>query len=283
MDYQQAFKILNLPIDSNREEIEKKYKKLSKVNHPDKGGRNEIMADISIAEDIALAYCNRSKLVPIELTKEINKGIIEYQTTFNELKNTEKQITKKYVSTYKIYKNFTGIFGVLSGGFAFINTIYSDGLLPFEISPIINRIFFIWALIMGFFYWFFSTMAETINNHIIEVLDEFDDKETYINVVNEIIPTEKRHGFTKSQLIEFIGLWLEYPNRDHIRPISIFYLFSHHWSIKKLAGKIGHKDFSQIIILKGLKNGVLEEKEIIDDQGYLSLNYILKLKPRAST
>jgi len=44
-----------LPIDSNQEEIEKKYKKLSKENHTDKGGSNENMADISISKDIALA------------------------------------------------------------------------------------------------------------------------------------------------------------------------------------------------------------------------------------
>lgn len=282
MDYQQAFKILNLPTNSDKEEIKNRCKELAKENHPDKGGSDEIMSNILIARDIALTYCNTNQLVPIEFTKEIiSKELIEYQNTFRELEKTEKQITRKYVSRYKTYKNITGIFGVFIGGFAFINTIYSNEFSPIEITPLMKNVLFILAFGMGFYYWLFSSMAETINNNIIEVLDEFDDKETYINAVDKIIPPEKRQGFTKIELIDIIVSWSGNSVKGRIEPIFIFPLFSHSWSIKKLARNIGPKDFSKILILKGLKNDVLVENEIINNHGDFSLKYVLNIKGKS--
>lgn len=283
MDYQQAFKILNLPTNSNEEKIVSRYKELAKENHPDKGGSDEPMSNILMAKDIALAYSNKKQLVPIDVTRDIiTKELIEYQNTFKDLEKTEQQITRRYVSRYKRYKNFAGIFGVFTGGFAFVNTIYSNEFFPIELTQLHKTSLFILAFVMGLYYWIFSSMAETINNHIIEVLDEFDDKEIYINEVDKIIPPEKRHGFTKRELIDMIGSWSGNSAKGHIEPLFMFPFLSHSWSIKKLARNIGPKDFSKILILKGLKNDVLEEKEISDDQGYLSLNYVLKLKSRAS-
>lgn len=281
MDYQQAFKILNLPTNSDTEKIKSRYKKLAKENHPDKGGSNEAMSNILIAKDIALTYSNNKQLVPIELTREMAKDLIEYQNIFKKLEKTETQITRKYVSRYKKYKNLTGIFGVFTGGFAFINASFSDTLVPIGLTSQTKTFLFVIAFVMGFYYWFFSSMAESINNHIIEALDEFDDKETYINVVDKIILSGKRQGFTKRELIDLIGSWSGNSVKGHIEPI-ISPIFSRPWSIEKLAINIGPEDFSRIIILKGLKNDVFEEKEIIDDQGYLSLKYVLKLKSRAS-
>ena len=278
MDYQQAFEILNLQTNSDEENIENRFKELAKENHPDKGGNDKDMSNILTARDIALTYSNNKQtLVPIELTREI----IEYQNTFKDLEKTEKQVTRRYVSQYKRYKNMTGIFGVFTGGLAFINTISNDFIFV-ELTSLHKTLLFVTTFVMGIYYWFFSSMVETINNHIIEVLDEFDDKEIYINAVNQIIPTEKRHGFTKRELIDIIGSWSGNSAKGHIELPFILPLFSHSWSIKKLARNIGPKDFSRILILKGLKNDILEEKEIIDDKGYLSLNYVLKLKSRAS-
>ena len=77
MDYQQAFKILNLPTNSDTEKIKSRYKELAKENHPDKGGSNEAMSNISIAKDISLTYSNNKQLVTIELTRVITKDLIE--------------------------------------------------------------------------------------------------------------------------------------------------------------------------------------------------------------
>ncbi len=273
-----------MPTNSDKDKIESRYKELAKENHPDKGGSDETMSNILIAKDIALTYSNKNQLVSIELTREIiTKELIEYQKTFKDLEKTEKQITRKYVSRYKKYKNFAGIFGLFTGGFAFINTIYSNEFSPIELTPLPKTFLFVLAFVMGFYYWLFSSMAESINNHIIEVLDEFDDKETYINAVDKIIPPGKRQGFTRRELIDIIDSWSGNSVKDHIELIIILPRFSRSWSIEKLARNIGPNDFSRILILKGLKNDVFEEREIIDDQGYLSLKYVLKLKPRAST
>ena len=277
MDYQQAFKILNLPTNSDKEKIESTYKELAKESHPDKGGSDETMSSISIAKDIALTYCNKNQLVPIEFSREIiAKELIKYQNTFKELEKTEKQITRKYVSRYKTYKNSAGMFGIFTGSFAFINTIYSNEFSPIEITPLLKNSLFMLAFVMGFYYWLFSSMAETINNHIIEVLDKFDDKETYITSVDKIIPHGKRQGFTKRELIDIIGSWSGNSFKGHIVPI-ILPLFSQSWSIKKLARNIGPNDFSKILILKGLRNNVLVEKEIINNHGDFSLEYALNI------
>ena len=56
MEIREAFKILSLNLDSNKEEIETKFKELSKLHHPDKGGNVDSMSELNNARELAIHY-----------------------------------------------------------------------------------------------------------------------------------------------------------------------------------------------------------------------------------
>lgn len=68
-----------------RDEIEKQYKELVKVLHPDKGGTNELMQQLNKEKNEALKLCGAEKKVkrikmikrvyPIKKTKTVNFNI----------------------------------------------------------------------------------------------------------------------------------------------------------------------------------------------------------------
>lgn len=293
MDVQEAFKILSLPINASGKEIENKFKELAKVNHPDRGGIDKEMRNISRAKDVAIAYSNKNQLVLIEETKDlITNGLIQFQNSHIEMENTQNQINRKYVSRYKNHKRKVTISAAFTGFFAFFDEIILDFLypvsyLPFSIISTMKPLLIFITLIMGFFYWYYSTMAENIKNHIDNAVEELDQKEIYFYTLNEIIQSNHIEGFTQKQLIDLVNSWLGLDKKLNFsgrffQPYNLIFsafnsiFVSNLWSLKELAKEIGPKDFTRILIKKGLEKGVLEEKEIIDDQKKFSVIYISK-------
>lgn len=280
MDFQEAFEILKLPTDATNDRILKQFRELSKKEHPDHGGSNENQTNLSIAKDIALTYSNKTQLVPIEAAKNfITKDLILFQKRAKEIEKTQNQITHRYVSKYKKFKNITGFIGIFTGALTLITNFFDKGVIAIAIAPTMNLLLIGLTFGMGFYYWFFSTMTESIKNDINDALDELDDKEIFASIANEIILPNDRQRFTKSQLIHLIASWLGQSTSEekNVVDIPIIPIFSRPWSIKKLAQKIGIKDFSKIFIIKGLENGMLEEKEMIDDQSNFSIIYSLNI------
>lgn len=297
MDVQEAFKILSLPINASGKEIENQFKELAKINHPDRGGIDKEMRNISRARDVAIAYSNKNQLVLIEETKDlITNGLIQFQNSHIEMENTQNQINRKYVSRYKNHKRKVTISAAFTGFFAFFDKIILDFLypvsdpvlyIPFSIISTMKPLLIFITLIMGFFYWYYSTMAENIKSHIDNAVEELDQKEIYFYTLNEIIQSSHIEGFTQKQLIDLVNSWLGLDKKLNFlerffQPYNlIFSAFNsifvlNLWSLKELAKEIGPKDFTRILIKKGLEKGVLEEKEIIDDQKKFSVIYISK-------
>ena len=188
------------------------------------------------------------------------------------------------------------ISAAFTGFFAFFDKIILDFLYPvsypdlylsFSIISTMKPLLFFITLIMGFFYWYYSTMAENIKNHIDNAVEELDQKEIYFYTLNEIIQSNHIEGFTQKQLIHLVNSWLGLDKKLNFverffQPYNLIFsafnsiFVSNLWSLKELAKEIGPKDFTRILIKKGLEKGVLEEKEIIDDQKKFSVIYISK-------
>ena len=55
MTIEEAYIILGLDFGANEDEINKSYKELVKLHHPDKGGDNSKMTELNTAKEIALS------------------------------------------------------------------------------------------------------------------------------------------------------------------------------------------------------------------------------------
>lgn len=103
MDYKEAIEILELPMDcSSLEEVEKAFKALAKIHHPDVGGVNEKMTLINEARDTLISYlveCNLPALKTYEIMVTKMSDIV------NEKRNIERKVEKIERDIYKTSTN----------------------------------------------------------------------------------------------------------------------------------------------------------------------------------
>lgn len=279
MDIKTAFDKLGLPISASEEEIKIRYRDLAISFHPDKGGANSIMSDLSSARDIALEYINKKAIIPINYIGEIIKANTEALRIFQERKETARKTIDRVIrinrSKYKRFKGTAALFGAVSTGIALI----SSKILPvlgsaIQNNPTITMVSLICAGLSGVYYFAFSYMADNLQRAVEDVNDTLDDKATFYELIMDILGESYiAISWTKKELENQIDKWEEPKEEKKVAAMpSPFPFFFSGANIKSVARRIGFGDFSKLLISKGLDQGIIIEEEIFDE-GRFSIKY----------
>ena len=96
MSVNEAFEMLEVPMDINEREADKKYRQLSLKYHPDKGGSVEDMQRLNVAKDIVDSYLDTEKS-----KTESQKKWEEKQKRWKEEKQKRIKMARELAGKFK--------------------------------------------------------------------------------------------------------------------------------------------------------------------------------------
>ncbi|WP_298139717.1 hypothetical protein [Flavobacterium sp.] len=267
MEIKKAFKILDLDLNSSKEEINSRFKKLSKKLHLDAGGSDEEMTNLNLARELALNYSKNKALVKVvhELTKSDNFDIQKSIQTDKEVSVIYKRAQRRVGNKLKAIKRVTGSLGLLSA----LATLVSSKIVPVIDFPKNSEMPFIFLLLsvcLGFYFLFFTDKIKRLEETIEDFKDGLDDKEYFHELLSNIFRIWLTKEIRKNEFFDQIESWAGI-NRENIGSMQSTLLLSNSNSPKRVCRIIGIKDFSKILILKGKQYDFIEirENKTIDD------------------
>lgn len=268
----EAFKVLGLPEDATEDQVDDRYHERVKLDHPDQGGSREDLELLLEARNVAKASARARALVPVELVADI----VSRSVMFGDLRRAkaveaEKIVARSiqwYASKLKAYKassTFHGIlFGVLAGLLGLFVQLTSPlpGVLIYAIViPPLTV-----AVLVGVRYLGYAQASSEVEQAISMVSSSLDDESNLVNLIYALVG-EKRaaSSWTREDLARGIGE-VDQPHRLQFRvnPLQ----FDRDWlrlsgtprlDATRLARLIGEQEFVQLVIAKGLGQGLLRE------------------------
>lgn len=137
MDKEEAFKILELEITANAEQVEEKFKLLANQNHPDRGGSGEAMARLNVARDKAHQFlAEKRPLVPIESISQIvlaSQGkLVEHQQLTEKANESKNEIRARSTNRLRKSRRVAGIFIAISAVVTFFGKQIPKDILSTE-------------------------------------------------------------------------------------------------------------------------------------------------------
>jgi hypothetical protein len=275
MEITEAFSILNLSIESNGDEIEKRYKKLSKIHHPDTGGTNEEFLRLTNAKDLAKLFAENKSLMIIanhvygnelaivEKRKEVSNQISSY------LNRTER----KYRSRYQNLKEISLISALTSG----ILGVVTNKSFPFlEMFPENYKGYLlIIAAVFGLFFLMITFRTNQLKDKIDELKEIFENKEEVYKIFLTIFKLSDNQSLKRHEIYENIAKSSFDDEVEYKSSIRNLLLSPKSNSINFLIRLVGYDDFGKILILKGVSTKMLQEVEIKeDDKLEIKYNFI---------
>lgn len=140
MDKEEAFKILELEITANAEQVEEKFKLLANQNHPDRGGSGDAMARLNVARDKAHEFLAvKRPLVPIESIHQIvlasQEKLVEHQQLTEKANESKNEIRARSTNRLRGSRRVAGIFVAISAVVTFFGKQIPKDILPSEPPP----------------------------------------------------------------------------------------------------------------------------------------------------
>lgn len=297
MDIKEAFEILELSFGSNKEEIDKQFKKLSFLVHPDHGGTNEQFIEISKAKELALIYSENKALIALTnhfVNQEI--AIILRKNEINEeVKFLINKKDRRIRSKYQSYKDWTLVFALITGGMTFISNkipnINNSLLNQYLNEAFIDRILIMFGVVFGIAFLFLNFLTNRLKDRIEELKELFENKEEMYEILFDIFDEKTESELSRNEINELIKerfftihkssfrfkklLFPIFERNGQLERFLSDILFLNSTSVEGLVRFIGYRDFGKILLLKGVSNKLIEEIEFKENQEY-SLKFKLK-------
>jgi len=277
MEIKEAFKILSLNIDSNKEEIETKFKELSKLHHPDKGGNADSMSELNNARELAIHYASNKSLIKIaqELVRTDNQVVMRSSEIDKEVSSIYKRAKRRAGNRLKSMKDIVGMLGLLSG----VGTLIVSKVIPIMEIPktsLTPKFLLLFTVVLSIYYLFFNNRIKKMEENVEDFTDSLNEKEYFYELLSEIINGNNQEKTNKTGLMDIIEEWSSHrlSRRSESSP---FLLLSSSTSPKRICRLIGLNDFSKMILLKGEQHKFIEKEENVN-KGKLEVEYkILKM------
>lgn len=282
MDINRAFEFLELSIGASKEEIEKQFKKLSQVFHPDKGGTNEAFNELVNARELALIYVENKALIVIsnQLLNQELVAINKKNEANEEVRTILNKKERKFRSRYQKAKDTTLTLTVIVGALTLISTQLKDETMFPIMDPFYKRMFLLYGLAFGVMYLFFNFYTNRLKDRIDELKEMFDNKEEMYEVIVDIFGENNTQPLTKEDILLLIKE--RYLSKQKFISrlkyiLSIIGINNNNNSsyFASYVRIIGYQDFGKILILKGVSNKFFEEIEQKSGDPYI-LKYKLK-------
>src|SRR4051812_39180546 len=110
MDADKAFELLGLPRTSSEQEIRERFRDLSREKHPDAGGDDRNMAELSAARDVALELVHNRSVQVVAETVGLVLAEQERQASLRQrTEATRADLLRVYVAPHKIARRNAGL------------------------------------------------------------------------------------------------------------------------------------------------------------------------------
>jgi hypothetical protein len=299
MDESRAFESLGLPQTATEDEINARFRELSLMMHPDKGGPTEEMQELTQAHRLAVAVARNRALVPVsvlrdvmelartsqELAAENQRALMEWQRTAklgDQAQKTVENIIWHHTSRPKSLQRMATLSSAIAVAIGFLlNQLFPSltniPILPDALTvsmPVLSLLLILLGAGFAVNAWMFNERASRIQGHISEVNDALDDNATYLAVFDQVVAqiAEPDH-LTKTQLEEAAAQWALTSGDSKSNPGRILPLGSAEFvQFSYLVKDIGPADFVRMLVAKGLAKGFLQEVQIVMD-GHRSISY----------
>ena len=283
MTIEEAYIILGLDFGANEDEINKSYKELVKLHHPDKGGDNSKMTELNTAKEIALSFARNKDIYALAIRQVKDLMVTErrQQLEKEEFKSEAQILYKKLdkkKGSYQSLKEMTVFIGIIAGIFV----VLGSNILPVyqqEVGQEASKTMTKWVLLYGatfiIVYILFSTLETKIKERIETFKVNLDNKKIITKLIFEIL-FQNRDVYFDKNFKEFsensfereVREWLSIRrNNSPIRNVAEFLLQSEDRnSMRCIARQMGEEDFTQLVLLKAQEKELIEEVEIDIDR-----------------
>lgn len=255
MTIEDAFKILDLPVSSTIEEIERRYKYLIKDFHPDKqNGNNDKASELNNAREVAVKHISetRTSLAVIrqvaELIKVDNTAMLKKQEYRSQSEAIFSRATRRSINKYKQMQSMTKLVGAFSAALA----LASSNILPifdkfFGDNPIYSTAFTIVTFATGIYYLMFNTMTEKIKDSLDDFKETLDDKASYYDIVSSILleSSDLKQVFSRREFDKAIQKWLDTSRHVMLERLELDTIIDKD-TLRRTARRLGEMDFSNL-------------------------------------
>jgi hypothetical protein len=263
MEITEAFAILNLSSESTSEEINKRYKELSQIHHPDKGGSNEEFSRLKDAKNLAIIYAeNKSLIIVANHVYGTELAIIEKKREVsNQINSFLNKTERRYRSKYQSLKEISLGCATISGT---LGLITNKSLPIFEIIPENFRTYFlITAVFFGMAFLMVTYKTNQLKDKIDELKEIFENKEDLHQILSKIFSVNNNSILTRREIYHEIAHTSfndeNYRNNSMAQLLSLSIRSNN--SLDSLIRLVGIEEFGKILILKGVSNKMLTEIE----------------------
>jgi hypothetical protein len=284
MSADQAREILGVSSGSSLDEIERRFKDLAAVSHPDRGGDEGRMRDLIEARDVAKASRDTGVLVPldamrelVELLQEPSRELIRHQgreaTAATRRRESEAAVSAVVAFSVNRLTRLRRIIEVvaalqtiaIAGVYLAHKNVHSVETPGWYWSAVENHIA-TWITVglvlygvLTALYWGLRAAAQAVEYAVTDVADNLSDPGTYAAVVDEIAETSEHPlPWDRLALIQGVETWVSasrkralLQNRSRSRAEA--------W---RIAQRAGSDHFVQLLLAKGRENGMLVERKI---------------------
>ncbi len=285
MTIEEAYKVLGLDFGASEELIDKKFRELVKVHHPDKGGDNAKMTELNTAKDLTLSFIKNKDIyaLAIRQVRDLISVERQLQTQKEEYKSEAQTLFKKLDQTRGTYKSIKDI-SVFVGIIAGIFVLLGSNILPVyqqevgqDASKDITKYVLIYGAAFGIVYLFLSNLEAKVKERIEAFKDNLDNKKIVAKLLFEILflqhereeeferrPKTELKEFSESSFEKSVNEWMGGSRvRTPVTMIAeILLASSERDSIRKTARQMGREDFTQLVLLKSQEKELIEELEI---------------------
>jgi len=275
MELKQAFKTLDINMNSSKEEIELKFKELCKIHHPDKGGDSEEMKNLNNAKHLAIEYSKNKSLIKVvqELTKADNSALMRSNQIDKEVNSIYRRAQRRVGNKLRSMKDMTGLLGLISG----VGTLIVSKVIPiieFPKDSLYPKILLLFTVTLAIYYLFFNNRVTKLEENVEDFKESLDDKEYFHELLSEIMGNRAGEYISKNDFLQCLEEWTgKRINREGSNPSLIF---STSGSPRRVCRLIGLQDFSKMILLKGEQFSFIAKKESNKRQKFLVRYKILE-------
>ena len=268
MDERQAFRKLGLEPHADEAEILARYHQLiaSGRIQPD------AMVEWESARDTALSAARRHASLPVEhasLPDQVEfrgtdpEGQWEDMGSLDDVPKGQAidRLLAKHTQSLRTYR----ILAVALAGLFLALVLHGSGILSIFGSAIPRRsisvpIFSILAFMGAVYYWMFTSMTRSFQQDIRELDQTLRDAQGYAALLLDIIPHAARSSWTRGHLADALRRWTVRPPACGLPAPREF------GAVQDFSKRIGHAEFADFLIRKGLEVRVIEKEiTMLDD------------------
>ncbi len=280
MDTSEALRILGLPREFALSDVEERFVELMKQRHRDIGGSDDETRALLEARDVLRESIGGASIAPLDSdTRIIVQDAVPSRTLSELLQRSQAAIDSVatvHVAEYRAQRRIAVVFGAVGAALA---AVTSDLVPLFQVggdaSWILTAAGAIAAALFSIRATLLTSAAERVETTVKLVGEHLSERESWGRVWHELtsaVPTNP--PWSREEIENLVREW--------IRPLRRLLLVSRlaipravrgsDPPVQIVARDVGFRDFSRILIAKGIENGMLEEEEEISN-GQLRTKY----------